>query len=103
MNAAVDLSISFHTVPDNSAIAVWADRRQGVDRAFEAIECVMLSGYDHFERLVIFIFANFARTHTQLFRSSGALRWCPPAIEAVEITEESDSFLRRRLWKYQST
>ena len=31
---------------------------------FEAIECVMLSGYDHFKRLVIFILANFACSHT---------------------------------------
>ena len=64
MNAAEDLSIGFHTMPHDPAIAVWADRRQRVDRAFEAIECVMLSGYDHFERFVIFILANFACSHT---------------------------------------
>jgi hypothetical protein len=102
MNAAIDLSVRFHAVPDDPAIAVWADRRQRVDRTFEAIECVMLSGYHHFERLVIFIFANFACSHTQLFRAPAALRWCPPGMEKVEITEESDTFLRRRLWKYQS-
>jgi hypothetical protein len=102
MNAAIDLSVGFHAVPDDPAIAVRADRRQGVDRAFEAIECVMLSGYHYFERFVIFIFANFACSHTQLFRSSAPLRWCPPGVEKVEITEESDTFLRRRLWKYQS-
>jgi len=60
VDAAEDLSVGFHAVPDDPAVAVWADRRQRVDRAFEAIECVMLSGYDHFKRLVIFIFANFA-------------------------------------------
>jgi hypothetical protein len=64
MNAAEDLSISFHTMPHDPAVAVWADRRQRVDRAFEAIECVMLSGYDHFECFVIFILANFACGHT---------------------------------------
>jgi ADP-dependent phosphofructokinase/glucokinase len=64
MNAAEDLSICFHAMPHDPAIAVWADWRQRVDRAFEAIECVMLSGYDHFERFVIFIFANFACSHT---------------------------------------
>jgi len=77
MNAAVDLPIGFHTVPHDPAVAVWADRRQRVDRTFEAIECVMLSGYDHFKRLVIFIFANFACSHTQLFRASAGLRRCP--------------------------
>jgi hypothetical protein len=64
MDATEDLSIGFHTMPDDSTIAVRADRRQRVDRAFEAIECVMFSGYDHFKRLVIFIFANFACSHT---------------------------------------
>jgi hypothetical protein len=77
MNAAEDLSVGFHTVPNDSAVAVRADRRQCVDRTFEAIECVMLSGYDHFKRLVIFIFANFACSHTQLFRASAGLRRCP--------------------------
>jgi hypothetical protein len=67
MNAAIDFSVGFHSVPDDPAVAVRADRRQRVDRAFEAVECVMLSGYDHFKRLVIFIFANFACTHTQSF------------------------------------
>jgi hypothetical protein len=64
VDAAEDLSVGFHAVPDDSAVAVRADRRQRVDRAFEAIECVMLSGYDHFKRFVIFIFANFACSHT---------------------------------------
>ena len=64
MNAAEDLSICFYAMPHDPAIAVWADGRQRVDRAFEAIECVMLSGYDHFECFVIFILANFACSHT---------------------------------------
>jgi hypothetical protein len=38
---------------------------------------VMLSGYDHFKRLVILIFANFACSHIQFFRASAALRRCP--------------------------
>ena len=77
MDAAIDLSVGFHTVPDNPAVAVWAHGRERVNRTFEAIECVMLSGYDHFKRLVIFIFANFACSHTQFFRASAALRRCP--------------------------
>jgi hypothetical protein len=64
MDAAEDLSIGFHAMPHDPAVAVWADWRQRVDRAFEAIECVMFSGYDHFKRLVIFIFANLACSHT---------------------------------------
>jgi hypothetical protein len=72
MNAAIDLPIGFHTVPHDPAVAVRADRRQRVDRAFEAIECVMLSGYDHFKRLVIFILANFACSHTQSLSHLGS-------------------------------
>jgi hypothetical protein len=64
MNAAEDLSVRFHTVPDNLAVAMRTDRRQRVNRAFEAIKRVMLSVYDYFERFVIFILANFACTHT---------------------------------------
>ncbi len=82
MNATEDLSIGFHTMPDDSAVAVRTDRCQRVDRAFEAVECVMLSGYDHFKRFVIFIFANFACSHTQFFRASVALRRCPGGFES---------------------
>ena len=64
MNAAEDFAVGFHAVPNDSTIAMWADRRQCVNRALEAIECVMLSSYDHFKRLVIFVFTNFACSHT---------------------------------------
>jgi hypothetical protein len=77
MNTAIDSPISFHTVPHDPTIAVWADRRQRMDRAFKAIEGVMLSGYDDLKRLVIFVFTNFAYSHTQLFRTSAGLRRCP--------------------------
>jgi hypothetical protein len=66
MDAAEDLSIGFHAVADHPALAVRANRRERVDCAFEAIEGVMLAGNDHFKRLVIFIFANFACSHTQI-------------------------------------
>jgi len=80
MDAAIDFPVGFHTVPHDPAIAVRAYRRERMDRAFKAIECVMLSGYDHFKRLVIFIFANFACSHTQFFRASAALRRCAPLL-----------------------
>ena len=64
MDAAEDFSSLLHAVTDDPAVAVRADRCQRVDRALEAIERVTLAGYDHFKRLVIFIFANFACSHT---------------------------------------
>jgi hypothetical protein len=64
MDPTEDLSVGFHTVTDDSALAVRTNRCQRVDRALETIERVMLAGYDHFKRLVIFVFANFACSHT---------------------------------------
>jgi hypothetical protein len=65
MDAAKDLSIGFHAVADHPAVAVRANRRERVDCALEAIEGVMLARNDYFKGLVIFIFANFAFSHTQ--------------------------------------
>jgi hypothetical protein len=64
MDATEDLSIGFHAMSDDPAVAVRANRCQRMDRAFEAIEDVMLAGNDHFKRFVIFIFANFTCSHT---------------------------------------
>ena len=64
VDAAENLSVSFNAVPDNPAIAMRANRRQCVDRAFEAVEGVVLPADDHFKRLVVFVLANFACSHT---------------------------------------
>ena len=69
MDAAEDLSVGFNTVPDNPAVTVWTHRRQRMDRALEAVEGVMLPGDHNFKRLVIVVFANFAFSHTQIFRA----------------------------------
>jgi hypothetical protein len=76
MDATEDLSIGFHAVADHPAVAVRANRCERVDCAFEAIEDVMFTGNDHFERFVIFIFANFACSHTQMVRAPSPLRRC---------------------------
>jgi hypothetical protein len=64
MDATEDLSVGFHTVTNHPALAVRANRCERVDCALEAIEGVMLTGNDYFKRFVIFIFANFACSHT---------------------------------------
>ncbi len=64
MDAAEDFSALLHAVPDHPAVAVRANRRERVDRAFETIEGVMLASHNHFERLVILIFTNFTCSHT---------------------------------------
>ena len=64
VDTAEDLSVGFDTVSHNPAVAMRANRRQRVDRALEAVERVVLPANDHFKRLVIFVFANFACSHT---------------------------------------
>ena len=64
MDAAKDLSIGFHAMAHHPAVAVGANRRERVDCALKAIEDVMLAGNDYLKCLVIFIFANFACSHT---------------------------------------
>ena len=77
MDAAENLSVCFDAVADHPAAAVRANWRQRMDRALEAIEGVMLPADDHFKGFVVFIFANFACSHTQIFRTPLLLRWCP--------------------------
>jgi len=67
VGAAEDLSVGFHAVPNNPAGAVRANRRQRMDSALEAIEGVVLPANDYFKRFVIFVFADFACSHTQIF------------------------------------
>ena len=64
VGAAEDLPIGFNAVPDNPAVAMRANRRQCVDRALEAVEGVTFSINDYVKRFVIFVFANFAGSHT---------------------------------------
>jgi hypothetical protein len=64
MDAAEDFSLGFNAVPDNPAGTVRTNRGECVDRALEAVERVVLPANDNFKRLVIFVFANFACSHT---------------------------------------
>jgi hypothetical protein len=90
MDAAKDLSIGFHAVAHHPALAVRANRRERVDCALEAIEDVMFAGNDHFKRLVVFVFANFACSHTQTVRAPSPLRRC--SLLFCEFVGEADSF-----------
>ena len=64
MDAAENLSVRFDAVSDDPAVAMRTNWRQRVDRTLEAVESVMLAANDYFERLVIFVFANFTCSHT---------------------------------------
>jgi hypothetical protein len=64
MDAAEDFAALLHAVPNNPTVAMRANRREGMNRALETVEGVVLSGHNHFECLVILIFTNFACSHT---------------------------------------
>jgi hypothetical protein len=108
-------------LPDNPAVTVRTNRRQRVDRALEAVERVVLSANDNFKRLVIFVFANFARRELHGsnridFKRGNSFRFALPpervlhgnlvgeavslpyryrSFAKVEMTQESDTFPRR--------
>ena len=72
MDAAEDFASLLHAVTDDPALAVRANRRQRVDRALEAIEGVVLASDNHLKGLVIFIFTNFACSHTKSLSRTAA-------------------------------
>ena len=76
MDTAEDLAVRFDAVADNTAIAVRANRRHGVDGALETVEDVTLSAHDYFKGLIILVFTNFAFRHTQFVRAKGSARRC---------------------------
>jgi|SRR5579884_3625530 hypothetical protein len=78
MNAAKNLPVRFHSVPNDSALAVRTYGRQSVDGTLEAVEDVAAAADNDFERLVILIFANFTDCHTPLFSRTA----CFPAVPA---------------------
>ncbi len=73
VSAAIKCSAHFNAVTNDLAIAMIASGCQGMDRAFKAIE-VMRDAVDYnFQRLVIFIPANFtfcAHLNLQIFNKS---------------------------------
>jgi hypothetical protein len=64
IDATEDLPARLNAMADDPAIAMRADRCQRVDRALEAVKNMTLPANDYFERLVVFVFANFTCGHT---------------------------------------
>jgi hypothetical protein len=71
-----DVSVRFDAMAYDPAIAVWANRRERVDCALEAIKDVALSIHNDFKRFVIIVLANFASRHTQIVRARGSQWRC---------------------------
>jgi hypothetical protein len=63
MRATIEVVANLDAMTDNPAIAVLADRREHVDRAFEGIESVRLAVEDDVKGTLVGISAVFARFH----------------------------------------
>jgi hypothetical protein len=63
IGAAIERILRLDAVSDDPATAVSADRRQLLDRAFEAIEDVLFARRDYLERQVIIVATNFTLGH----------------------------------------
>lgn len=58
VGAAIKRSIYFNSMPDDAAATVRASRRQGLDRAFEAVEDPGFAFHLDGERFVVIISAH---------------------------------------------
>ena len=68
MYAAKNLSLFFHTMPDDPASAMRTLRRERLNGAFETVENVTFVPGDYFESLVVVISADFTGRHFLSFR-----------------------------------
>lgn len=63
VGAAKDLAPFFHSVADDAAAAMGADRGQFLDGALKGVENMRGASDQHFERLVVSIATGFTRGH----------------------------------------
>jgi hypothetical protein len=66
MGAAEKAATDFDPVPNHFAVAVFANRRHGLDCTLETVERMPRARSSHFKALVILIPADFTRSHKAL-------------------------------------
>ena len=66
IGAAEDFAVGFDAVADYTAIAMWADRRHGVDCAFKTVECHGLSALRNLKGLIVIVAADVTLGHRKL-------------------------------------
>ncbi len=64
MSAAVHRATCFDSVANDAAAAMFAFRRQRVDRAFETIEVMRNPVDEELERFVVFVSADFTASRS---------------------------------------
>ncbi len=76
MSTAKEMPTHFDSMTNNPAPAVFANRRDCLNGAFETIECVSGTRCYQFECLIVFISTNFAFGHLPPHPMEMAIR-CP--------------------------
>jgi len=66
VGAAEKAAANFDAVPDHSTFAMFTNRRDRLNGAFEAVEGVPRARGYQLEALVIFVTTNFARCHRNI-------------------------------------
>jgi len=76
VGAAEKAAANLDAVPDYSALAMFTKRRDRLNGAFEAVECVPRARGYQLETLVIFVTTNFAGYHRNISFASRSRRIC---------------------------
>lgn len=63
MGAAEEAAADFHSMANDPASAVLANRCHGLNGALETVECVPRAGRDYLKTLVVVISTNFTNCH----------------------------------------
>src|SRR5215472_18344203 len=71
MRAAEEAAADFHSMANDPASAVLANRGHGLNGALETVECVPRAGSNHFKTLVVVISTDFTNCHSASFELPG--------------------------------
>ena len=67
MSTAEKSPADLNAVPDHLAVAMLTNRRNSLDRTFEAVEGMVCAPGDYLKALVVFVATDFAFSHKQPF------------------------------------
>src|SRR5215472_14403488 len=63
VSTAEEAPADFHAMSDHLALAMLANRGDSLNRAFEAVERMLVPGRNQFKSFVVVVTANFTRRH----------------------------------------
>jgi hypothetical protein len=63
MSTAKETPADLHAVPNHPAVAMLANGRDSLNRAFKAVERMFLPGSNQLKSLIVIVTTNFTRGH----------------------------------------